>query len=123
MRGIEMIKYLDEIREIIINELVYLGYDLSLFGTRYLLEGLYIIINKDLIDSINLKSEIYPIIAKKYNTTENNIKCSINYANTIMYWHCSKSKFESDFKVFDNTRPSTKKILYSIISNVEKKIA
>lgn len=53
-----MIKYLDEIREIIINELVYLGYDLSLFGTRYLLEGLYIIINKDLIDSINLRSII-----------------------------------------------------------------
>ena len=40
-----------------------------------------------------------------------------------MYWHCSKSKVEGYFKIYNNTKPSTKKIIYSIINNIEKKIA
>lgn len=118
-----MTKYSNKIREIIIDELIYLGYDLSLMGTSYLLESIYIIINKRIIDNINLKNEIYPIIARKYNTNVNNIKCSINYASTIMYFNCPKDKIENYFKIYNNTKPSSKKIINSISNVVERKKA
>ena len=64
----------------IINELFYLNYDISQRGTQYLVSTIeYICLNNDYIN--NLEKYVYPIIAKFYNATPNNVKCRIHKKN------------------------------------------
>ena len=106
------------IKDKITNELLYLGYDLSLVGTRYLIECIYIIIKDDLIDDINLKSKIYPILSKKYKKEVNNIKCSINYSTTVMYQRCQNVKLKKYFCFNDSVKPSSKLVVYTVLNKV-----
>ena len=55
-------------RDAILNEMRYLYYNFSRKGTKYIIEGIEIIANNK-EDIINLKKDLYPIIARKYNTT------------------------------------------------------
>ena len=42
------------------------------------------------LDAINLKRDIFPIIALRHKKTSHNIKCNINNATTIMNCDCQK---------------------------------
>ena len=109
---------LNNIEKRILNELLYLGYDISLIGTTYLIESIYIVLKNNSIDDINLKEKIYPIIAKKHNKKINNIKCSINYATTRMYDRSEIEKNKRYLHIFNNEKPSSKMIIYSVLNKI-----
>ena len=69
----------------IIKQLQYLNYNLSHKGTQYLIDAILIIYSRGEYDIFNLKEDVYPVIAKKYNRTIYNIKSDINTANDYMY--------------------------------------
>lgn len=112
-------KNYDIVKDKIMNELLYLGYDISLVGTKYLLEIIYIVLkNKHLMDDLNLKGKIYPVLAKKHNKNINDIKCSINYATTKMFYRCIIERNKKYLHIYDNEKPSSKTIIYMIINKI-----
>ncbi len=112
--AINVVKMKEKIKEEIIN----LGFDMSLKGTHYLIECIYIVYVEDKIDCINLKEDIYPLLSKKYKKKTNNIKCDINYSITSMYNRCSVKRINKYFSFFDNNKPTTKLIIYTILNKI-----
>ena len=110
----------NEIRDKIVYELTYLGYDISLVGTRYLIEIIYIIVTKKLLDEISLKNDIYPILAIKYNKNINNIKCSINYATEVMYNRSDICKKKKYFNFIENIKPHPKLVIYAVLNKISR---
>lgn len=106
------------IKNKIIEELQYLEYDLSYKGTQYLIETIYYMIEHNYIEIDNLSKEIYPILAKKYNTSVHNIKCNINTATTCMYYECNVNKLKDYFKFCYETKPKTKTVVYTILNKI-----
>ena len=68
-------KELNSLKLRIINELTNLGYEISHKGTIYLIDIIYTSYEKGIVE--NLTKEIYPVIAKKYNQSINNIKSNV----------------------------------------------
>ena len=107
-----------KIKEKIKKEIIDLGFDISLKGTNYLIECIYIVYIEDKIDCINLRKDIYPTLAGIYKKKINNIKCDINYSITSMYDRGNVIKINEYFKLFDNSKPTTKLIIYTILSRI-----
>lgn len=86
-------------REKIINEILYLRYDMSHKGTQYLIKAIEYIIDNPNKELENLEKDIYPHVAKVYSETNHNIKCRINRATNSMYCNCEIDKLKkiSDF--------------------------
>lgn len=102
-------------------ELKYLGYNPKYYGTKYLLDAIYILIENQLFDcKDNLEKEIYPIIAKKYGKTVNSIKCNIINATDIMVYECEEGKLLEYLGYYDFSKPGPKKIIESIILKISK---
>ena len=113
----------DSLRKRILAELKYLNYNENFVGTQYLLEAILILAENNNLDAINLKRDIFPIIALRHKKTSHNIKCNINNATTIMNCDCQKDIIMKYFN-FSNTKTEVKpkqvietilkKIIYSI---------
>ena len=58
-------------------ELKKLNYNFSYIGTQYLLEISVLLYNNGYTSKIKLKKDVYPILAKKYKKSINNIKTNI----------------------------------------------
>lgn len=117
----ELVKIKDEdnLKEKIINELLYLNYDISNIGTIYLIEVIkYIILKKPNKESNNLTKEIYPIIAKRYKDTVHNIKSNIERASNRMYYHCEMNKLQKYFNYNEDMKPNVKTIITTIINKI-----
>lgn len=84
---------IDKIKFQISNELTSIGYSLSHNGTLYLIDSIEMLYLRggDLIK--NLNKYIYPIIAKRYNQSINNIKTSIVRATESMYYNCYEKNY------------------------------
>lgn len=110
-----------EIKSFIMNELLYLDYDISHKGTKYLIDAIDIIFIRG--DSLieNLSKYVYPIIAKRYNQSVNNIKCNIIRATEIMYYNCSEKKFLDYFLVSTLHKPNIKTVINIILSKIHEK--
>ncbi len=110
------------ILELINNELHTLSYKESLSGTKYLREAINLIVTND-FTSENLKNTIYPLIAKKYNKSVNNIKCNINHATEVMNCTC-KSEIIKDYFVFydDFNVVTPKQVIDTILSKISPKV-
>lgn len=93
----EKMKKQKVLRKRIIDELIYLGYDISYKGTRYLIETIEYIAENQNKDIDNLEKNVYPIISKKYNDSVHNIKNNINRANNNMYYDCKIEKIKEYF--------------------------
>lgn len=104
----------------IVKQLQYLNYNLSHKGTQYLIDAIILIYNSGEYDIFNLKKDIYPIIAKRYNKSIHNIKCDINKANDYMYRVCKKERVKKYFKFFDDSKPTVKNVIYTILNKVIK---
>ena len=80
------------------DELKYLGYNPKYYGTKYLIDVIYILFksNDEYYDD-NLKKTVYPIIAKKYKRSVLNIKCNIINATDIMVYECEEKKLIQNF--------------------------
>lgn len=105
-------------KEKIKKELLELGYNLLLIGSKYLLETIYILYTLDNYLSDNLEKDIYPIIAKKYGKTINNIKCNIRYATENMYYENDERKIRSYLKNESNKIPRIKEVIAVILNKI-----
>ena len=99
----------------IVQELTYLEYDLSLKGTQYLINTIEIISNGEYGEVYNLEKDVYPIITDLYNSTVHNIKNNINRANNSMYIKCEIGKLKNYFGFSIDEKPKTKEIINTVI--------
>ena len=98
-------------------ELIKLHYNPSHNGTRYLAEAiLQIYLNGE--DKANLSRYIYPIIARKYHTTINNIKCDILKATDYSFFECESKLYQSYFNLSNMQKPNTKTIMFTILNKI-----
>lgn len=106
------------IRENIARELLSIGYSFSHIGTQYLIdiiEMLYICGTQFIK---NLNKFVYPIIAKRYNQTNNNIKISIIRATESMYYNCDEKELMNYFNLNTITKPNIKTVINSVLLKV-----
>lgn len=105
------------VKKRISEELLKLNYNFSYVGTRYLAESIYLLYF-NLGKGDNLKNNIYPIIAKKYDKDVNNIKCNIINATKNMYYDCEEKVLIEYFGVYTIVRPTPKMIMKEIIAKI-----
>lgn len=106
------------IRDIIIKDLKYLGYNLSYCGTKYLVDLIcYTYMNFNMYDEKSL-IKTYPIIAKKYNKTTNNIKCNITRATSIMFYECEENKLNKYLGTCILPKTGSKIIVHTILNKL-----
>lgn len=117
--AIEKIDY-DTMKRKIANELESIGYKFKYKGTHYLLESILQIIENENSATDNLQTSVYPLVAKKFDKKPLNIKSSISKATECMYYECDSSKLQSYFKGLEDTKPTIKQVIFTIISNIEK---
>ena len=110
------------IRRVIKDELKYLGYNPKYYGTEYLIEAIYILYTNGIDGDDNLKKVVYPIIAKKYNKTIQNIKCNIINSTNMMVYECEENKLLEYLGFFDYYKPGPKKIIEAVLGNLDDKI-
>ena len=100
-------------------ELKHIGYNLSYNGTKYLSESIALIHNNSKYGE-NLNKNIYPIIAKKYNKSINNIKCNITSATNCMFYECDEKRLIKYFNLYTPSKPSPKVVIYTVLSKLSK---
>lgn len=100
-------------------ELKYLGYNLSYYGTKYLMECIYYFYeNQNSFDENTIKS-IYSILAKKYNKSENNIKCNITRATSIMFCECEENKLKKYLGLCSLPKTDSKIIIQTVLNKIK----
>ena len=109
------------ILELINRELHTLSYKENLSGTKYLRETINLIATND-FTSENLKNTVYPLIAKKYNKSVNNIKCNINHATEVMNCTCRSDVIKDYFVFYDDFNVVTpKQVIDTILNKISQK--
>lgn len=106
------------LRNRIIETLESFNFDFKLIGTTYLLDSiLYCYENKTDYIFENLEKNVYPIIAKNFNTSNNNVKQSIVRTVNNMYTNISPitHKYLSEYFKIDISEKATAKQLISTI--------
>lgn len=120
--NLEKVLYKIKRRETIVNnkinlQLEYLCFKLTYKGTTYLRESIYkIYMNNN--KRINLTKDIYPFIAKKYNTTINTVKCDIFQACNNAYFECEETKMKEYLKSSCIEKPTTINIIEAILTKI-----
>lgn len=108
-----------EVREArIVKELTKLGYNLKYKGTKYLIDTILQMYDKQHSMVDNLQSVIYPIVAKKYNKTVHNIKSSIGKATECMYYECDSQKLADYFGFSNDEKPTVKQVIFTVINKI-----
>lgn len=95
-----------------------LNYSYLHLGTKLLLDCIYEIYTMEKIYDINLEKEIYPIISQKYKKSKLNIKCSINYATTQMYYNTNQVCLYNFFGFRIVEKPKPKDIIIEVIKKL-----
>lgn len=101
------------------NELEFIGYNLSYNGTKYLCECIAFLYNNSKT-SENLNKNIYPVIAKKYNKTVNNVKCNITSATYNMFYNCDEERLKNYFCFYTASRPNPKLVMFTVLNKITK---
>lgn len=115
----ESIKKAKIIKNKIIDEILYLGYDISHKGTQYLIKTIeYIALNPNR-ELEKLEKNVYSKIASIYNDSAHNVKCRINNATTIMYYNCEIEKLKKYFCFNVDVKPKVKTIINTIINKIQ----
>lgn len=111
-----------EIKNKIENELKKIEYNFSYKGTEYLVEAIYILYNikkENLAEhEYNFELEIYPIIAEKYNTSVNTVKCNIRNATDKMYYDCDEKILKDYLRDFEFSKPGAKRIAFGVLAKL-----
>ena len=113
--------YLNNVKTSIIHELYSIGFKPYHKGTNYLIDSTYMVYNKEAHLCDNFEKNIYPIIAKKYDTSVNNVKSNIIKSINSMYAECELNKLKKYFHFTTDFKPTPKMIIYTVISNVARK--
>ena len=107
------------IKEKISNELSILGYNIKHLGSKYLIEVIYILYSaKDYYDN-NLERDIYPIVAKKYGKSVNNIKCNIRNSTDNMYYSNKEEVIKKYLDAYYINSPQPKKVIFAILEKLK----
>lgn len=106
---------LENSKEKIFRELITLGFNIKHNGTKYITES--IIFLKFYLKTNNIQ-DIYSIIAKKYNTTSNNIKSNILKSINYMYYETDFLKLEKYFSLPKDIKPTPKQVILTILKNL-----
>ena len=114
----KMDKFQWKLKSYIIEELKKINYNFKYNGTRYLMESIMLIIKNEKFDDMNLKRDIFPIIAKNNNKSINNIKVNINNATEMMFYDCSQEKLNDYFGYKVMTKPKTKFVISTIVKKI-----
>ena len=119
----QLVEYKEDIRKDenidkkILNEMLFLKYNPSLKGTKYLIETIKCVYeNIDYLD--NLEKFVYPKVAQKYNEKLCNIKCRIGKATMHMYYNCEIDKLKEYFNLDIDTKPKIKTVIDTIVRKI-----
>lgn len=104
----------------VLQELKYLGYNLSYTGTKYILDIIMIMFENSDAFNTNIRKNIYPILSEKYNKTENAIKANINKATELMYFECEEDKLKEYCGTAMEDKPRPKLVMNAILAKIEK---
>lgn len=112
---------IERIKLRVIQELEYIGYQFKYKGTHYLADSIIeMYLQRDtMID--NLQTDIYPVIAKKYNKSLYNIKSSIGKATNAMYCDCNMDRLNDYFQFNYDFKPTPKQVLFTVINKIIRK--
>ena len=106
------------LRAKIAHELYSIGFKSYHKGTGFMIESIYMVYQKDAHLCDNFERNIYPAVAAKFNTTTSNVKSDIIKSINSMYAECELSKLKKYFHFSTDFRPTTKMIIYTVISNI-----
>lgn len=96
----------------------FLGFNLSHIGTKYLRECIKIDYLEYQGEAENLNKQIYPIVAKRNNTTTFNVKNSIIKANNYMYRQCEIKRLIKYFYFSEDRKPTPKVVMKTILNKL-----
>lgn len=109
----------ETIRTKIKQELKKINYNFSYKGTTYLLETIYVLYNLDVNSDCNLEKDIYPIVAKRFNRSANNIKCNITNSTDKMCYDCDEKKLVRYLGDYKFSKPGPKRIIFAILNKIK----
>lgn len=109
---------LDNITNEIKQQLIYLGYNYSYNGTKYLEETIIDIYKIRFDFDGNISKNIYPNIAKKYKKKIDTIYGNIKQATNIMITNCNKSKIIDYFNYSYYTKPKVQEIIFTVLNKI-----
>lgn len=75
--------------------------------------------NNGYTSKTKLKKDVYPILAKKYKKSINNIKTNIINACDLMYYDCQLDIIEKYFGLVYNEKPTPKYIIATILEKLK----
>lgn len=105
-----------------LRELIYLTlqFDIGKKGSHYIEYFIAKIIREDLdIYDFGSTKDIYPMIAKHYNTSEKQVESSINYAIETAWKKASDENKKAIFPVIRGTRPTNTEAIYAIYEYIK----
>lgn len=111
-----MIKEESKIKYKVVTELRKLNYNFQYKGTSYLAYAIYLLYKMKIVDDYDLQNEVYPIVAKKYKQTVNNIKCNIVNATDKMYYDCEQKVLKEYMGT--EIKPTPKIVIKSVLKNI-----
>lgn len=111
----------NETKDFILKELSNFSFKRYTKGFKYLNEAIYLCI-EDNEAMNNLQKRVFTNIAKRYNEKSPlNVKWCIEQSIRTMYNNTEMKKLCEYFNVNENTKPSLKSIIYTIVCKYEWK--
>ena len=108
------------VRSKISNYLVYLNYNLSHFGTMYLIETIFEIYYKKDYLGDDIKNNIYSVLAKRYNKSINTIYTDIKQATASMYEKRNEKILVDFFKLKECRKTKVTQVIFTILNKLKK---
>ena len=104
----------DSLKQNIINILNYLAFTDSHYGTIYLIDLIYEINNNPSL-ILNLTKNVYPLLANRYKTSINNIKCDIFQSINNAYFNCTQEIYDNFFGYKVIEKPKTIDLIKKVL--------
>lgn len=105
----------------ILNELLFLGYNIKHQGTIYLMEIIYLICQIGAFNvTHNLERCLYSKIAKMHFKTVETVKSNIVKATNYMYIESDKEKIKKYFKFLYEYKPTPKVVIITVSNKIVK---
>lgn len=99
--------------------LLYLGYEISYIGTKYLIEAIFEIYYKKDYLGDNLKNNIYNVLAHKYKKSVNTIYGDIKQATKRMHENCNQTIIKDFFNLDEFRKLKVTEIIFTIINKLK----
>lgn len=122
INGIIKLNDIERVKLMIVKELEYIGYQFKYKGTHYLADAILETYLQQYVQhdtmTDNLQTNVYPLIAKKYNKTIYNVKSSIGKATDCMYCDCNMERLNDYFQFNYDFKPTPKQVLFTVINRI-----